>query len=251
MAEFQYQASDLEAMAGLNSYHTWILEEIRPFLGRHMAEIGAGIGTFTDILAKEHLRCNPNSQLKAFEPDSNLYQHLQDTLECKHSDLLRASRLLISQGYFQKSTRGFDTLIMINVLEHIADDGELIRLVHDSLEAGGTFVVFAPALPWLFSAFDRSVGHQRRYKKEDLRQLFINNGFAVLKLKYMDCLGVCPWYLRFVLGGSQSINPDLARIYDRWFVPVTRWLEILWEPCIGKNLLMVGQKKCSGSLGNQ
>ena len=242
MTAFQYQTSDLEAMAGLDGYYTWILDEIRPFLGTHMAEIGAGIGTFTDILAREHVHPRPNCQLRAFEPAGNLYPRLRENLASKHPDLVRASRLDTSNAYFQPSGAEFDTLIMINVLEHIADDAQGIRLAHDSLEAGGTLVVFTPALPCLFSAFDKAVGHHRRYKKEELRRLFLDNGFTVLKLKYMDCLGVCPWYLRFVVGGSLSINPGLARTYDKWFVPVTRCVETLWEPWIGKNLLVVGQK---------
>lgn len=70
-------------------------------------------------------------------------------------------------------------------------------------------------------------------------------GFAVVTAKYMDCLGVLPWYLLNVIGGSTSINPRLARLYDLYFVPVTRLVERLWRPRIGKNVLVVAQKNAS------
>ncbi len=242
VTEVVYHTSDLEALIGLSNYYGWILREIRPFLGLHMAEIGAGIGTFTDVIAREYLQDNQKARLEVFEPARNLHEQLRNTLHRNHSHLLQHERLIVLNDYFNTSKNRFDTVIMINVLEHIPQDGQIIRAVHESLGTGGTLIVFAPALQWLFSPFDESVGHQRRYSKESLKELFLQAGFALPKAKYMDCLGLCPWYLRFVWGGSLSINPRLARLYDRWGVPVTQWLEDRWEPRIGKNVLMVGRK---------
>jgi hypothetical protein len=75
-----------------------------------------------------------------------------------------------------------------------------------------------------------------------LEQIMRAGGFEVVAAKYMDCLGVLPWYLLNVIGGSTSINPRLARLYDRWFVPVTRWIEQFGPPRIGKNILIVARK---------
>jgi hypothetical protein len=112
---------------------------------------------------------------------------------------------------------------------------------------GGTFVVFVPALPWLYSALDRAVGHYRRYEKPHLEGLLRAGRFDVVKSRYMDCIGVLPWYLLNVVGGRTSINPRLAHLYDSWLVPVTRWIEELQNPWFGKNVLIVARKNAAGA----
>ncbi len=235
--------SDLEALAGLENYHGWILDEIRPYLGNRLAEIGAGIGTFTKLLVRAHLNPDPTARLEVFEPASTLCRRLRSDLEEAHTSLIQAGRLLVTEGYFQPSSRQYDTIIMINVLEHIQDDQESVCTVYQALSPGGTFVVYSPALQWLFSSYDEAVGHYRRYEMRALEQILVKAGFAVVAAKHMDYMGVLPWYLLNVIGGSTSINPHLARLYDRWFVPITRWMEGREGPCLGKNILMVGRKE--------
>lgn len=242
MTENESLTASLDKLAVLENYHQWILEEIRPFLGTRLVEIGAGTGTFTEFLVIAHLTSNPAAQLAAFEPSEHYYRKLQEKLRGRYPDLIQAGRLTATQGYLHASPQGFDTIVMINVLEHIEKDLDAVRTVHQSLAPGGTYITFVPALSWLYSPFDKAVGHYRRYEKTHLEEVLRQGGFTVVKAKYMDCMGVLPWYLLNVIGGSQSINPRLARLYDTWFVPVTKWMERLGEPCVGKNILMVGRK---------
>src|SRR5207244_311060 len=118
---------------------------------------------------------------------------------------------VLTEGYFQPSRDTCDTVVMINVLEHIEDDQDIVRMAHQSLVPGGALVIYSPALRWLYSSYDKAVGHYRRYEKNPLEDLLRAAGFAVDRAKYMDSLGVLPWYLLNVLGGSININPHLAR----------------------------------------
>lgn len=242
MTEYESLTASLDKLAALENYYRWILEEIRPFLGNRLAEIGAGTGTFTEFLITTHLASNPAAHLAAFEPSEHYYRKLYAKLCDRYPNLIQAGRLTATQGYFHASPKSLDTIVMINVLEHIANDLDAVRTVHQSLAPGGTYIAFVPALSWLYSPFDKAVGHYRRYEKTHLEEVFRKGGFTVVMAKYMDCLGVLPWYLLNVLGGSQSINPRLARLYDTLFVPVTKWVERLGEPYVGKNILMVGRK---------
>jgi SAM-dependent methyltransferase len=242
MTDFRYLSSDLEALAGLENYYRWIFEEIRPFLGSRLAEVGAGIGTFSDILASGHLRVSQAPRLTVFEPAVNLHPRLLDNLQRNHPALMEGRRLIVQNGYFSLYPREFDTVIMINVLEHIEDDAGVVRTVFDSLSPGGSLVLFVPALEWLMSDLDRAVGHYRRYEKHGLEKLLQKEGFEVVKNTYFDFLGIAPWYLFYVLGRSRSVTPRAARLYDRWGVPLTRWLERFLPPVVGKSLLMVGRK---------
>jgi SAM-dependent methyltransferase len=242
MTECERLTEILLSLDKIEKYYQWIGEEVHPFLGDRLVEIGAGIGTFTNVLVRSHVSCHPTARLEAFEPEGTLYQHLRKRLEAAHPDLLRAGRLTTTNGVFRSSPEQFDTVVMINVLEHIKDDQDAIRAAYHALAPGGACIVFVPALSWLYSALDRSVGHYRRYERTQLEQIMRAGGFEVVAAKYMDCLGVLPWYLLNVIGGSTSINPRLARLYDRWFVPVTRWIEQFGPPRIGKNILIVARK---------
>jgi len=234
--------ASLLSLDGLEQYYRWISDEAHPFMGDRLAEIGAGIGTFTDVLMRNHIAPRPTARLAVFEPERTLFQLLQERIERTCPELLCASRVVTTNGYFDSHPGQFDTVIMINVLEHIKDDQDMIRTVYHALSPGGACIVFVPALSWLYSPLDRSVGHFRRYELARLEQIMRESGFEVVAAKYMDCLGVLPWYLLNVIGGSTSINPRLARIYDSWFVPITRWIEQRWPPRIGKNVLVVARK---------
>ena len=246
MTECECLTANLLALDDLENYYRWVFEEVRPLFGDRLVEIGAGIGTFTVRLVRSHVSCHPTARLEVFEPEGTLYQHLRNRLETAHPDLLRAGRLTTTNGVFCSSPERFDTVIMINVLEHIEDDQASIRAAYHALVPGGRFVVFVPALPWLYSTLDREVGHYRRYEKPHLEGLLRTGRFDVVKSKYMDCLGVLPWYLLNVVGRRTSINPHLAHLYDTWFVPVTRWIEVLWNPWFGKNVLIVARKNAAG-----
>ena len=245
MTQCECLTASLLALDDLENYYRWLFEEVRPFFGERLAEIGAGIGTFTVRLVRSHVSGHPMARLEVFEPDGTLYQHLRKRLETAHSDLLREGRLTTTNAVFRSSPERFDTIIMINVLEHIEDDQASIRAAYHALVPGGTFIVFVPALPWLYSALDRAVGHYRRYEKPNLEGLLRAGRFEVVKSQYMDCMGVLPWYFLNVIGRCTSINPYLAHLYDTWFVPFTRWVEGLRNPWLGKNVLTVARKNAT------
>jgi SAM-dependent methyltransferase len=240
---FKYETSDLEALSDLTNYYQWIVDEIRPCLGARLAEIGAGIGTFTHFLIAGHIAHQPVASLRAFEPAANLYPVLQRRLHERHADLVDEGRVVAQSDYFRGAPGEFDTVILVNVLEHIEDDLACFREVHAALSPGGRIVIFVPALRWLFSELDRAVGHYRRYHKNQLHQALEASNFKIIKSSYFDVLGVLPWYLLNVLGRATTVNPRLARLYDRVGVPLTRWVEQLYSPAFGKNLLLIGEKR--------
>lgn len=242
MTDTPSPAYELDALKNLTNYYTWIFEESVPFLGSRIAEIGGGIGTFTSVLVHSHVLRHSTRSLEVMEPDPALYPVLVDRLQNRFHDLVQADRLRMTNGTFTVPPRPFDSIVMINVLEHIQDDEALLRTIHRSLAPGGTVIVFVPALQQLFSPLDKAAGHFRRYEKSQLRHILESSGFHVATAIYMDMAGVIPWYLIHVLGGSRTINARMARFYDRWGVPITKFIERCCGAPLGKNLLMIGQK---------
>ncbi len=227
-----YVGKDLEAMTFAVQYHQWILSEFEPYLGNSAAEVGAGTGNFTKLLVDRV------TQLEAFEPSRNMYQAL--ARQYADSSTVNTHNTLFehSQPQFAQS---FDSVIYVNVMEHVENDAHEFSIINSGLVPGGYALIFVPALSWLYSDFDRQVGHYRRYHKKDLRNLAMDAGFEIIKLKYFDVFGILPWYLAFVTF-KKSVSQKNVALYDKWIAPVAKKVERIVSPPVGKNLLLVAKK---------
>ncbi len=226
-----YPGKELEVMSRAVNYHRWIIDEVRPFLGDTVVEVGAGIGDVSRLLLG-----TPVARLLAFEPSVRLFAQLEKNLEGE-------SRIELINDFFRRDRLpdNVDSVVFINVLEHIEDDRAEIENVAGSIRPGAALVLFVPALSWLFSEADRSVGHFRRYHRKPLVGLVEACGFRVEKVRYFDMLGVIPWYLNFVLL-KNTFSPGSIGIYDTLAVPPMRLLERALRPPIGKNILLAARK---------
>lgn len=228
-----YFGKDLEAMSFANNYHRWILDEFRPYLGREIAEVGAGVGNFSDFLLHTDI-----AHLTAFEPSDNMYP----LLEQKFADVTRVDTL---NAFFEDVSSGFkdhfDSVLYVNVLEHIEHDATALQHAYQTLKGGGHLLVFVPALSFLYSDLDKQVGHFRRYSRDQLAAVAAGAGFTVRSVKYFDIVGIIPWYLAFVLMRRTATGTNVS-LYDRLVVPVMRRIEGLVRPPIGKNLILVARK---------
>jgi len=229
----EYAGRDLEAMDFAQRYHRWILDEFRPFLGKTIAEVGAGSGGFSELLLNE-----PIERLVAIEPSARMLGILERRLG---SDERLVTERAILAEVAEAYTGKVDTLVYVNVLEHIQDDRAELSLAHGTLRPGGHVCIFVPALPWLYSEFDRSIGHHRRYWKEELIGKVGAAGFEVRKARYFDFAGVLPWFVVYRLLG-RTLASGHVQHYDRYVVPVMRRLEGAITPPIGKNVLLVARK---------
>jgi len=135
-----------------------------------------------------------------------------------------------------------DSIIYVNVLEHVPDDEGELRAVHRALAPGGRVFIFVPAFRWLYGGFDRRVAHVRRYTRPELEGKCAAAGFHVLKSVYFDLAGVAPWWIKYRLLKSDSMEPGLVKLYDRCFVPLVKVAERVVPPPLGKNVLLVAEK---------
>jgi len=228
----QYFGRDLEAMSFAANYHRWVLDAFRPYLGRHAAEVGAGAGSFSALLLEQV------QHLTAFEPSANMYALLRE----RFAGDGRVETVNATFGEACNRLEGrLDSVVYVNVLEHVEQDGAELALVHRALRQGGHALLFVPALPFLFSDLDRAMGHVRRYRRDGLVTLVGQAGFTVRKAVYFDCAGIIPWYVAYVLL-RRTMTGGQVSLYDRLVVPVMRRIESLVPPAWGKNLLVIAQK---------
>jgi hypothetical protein len=135
-----------------------------------------------------------------------------------------------------------DTIIYVNVLEHIEDDAGELEKVYETLAAGGHCLIFVPAFMSLYGAFDEKVGHFRRYTKNELEEKAGRAGFKVVKSRYFDFAGIFPWYIKYKLLKLDSLKGGAVTAYDKFAVPVTKQFERFLKFPAGKNILTILQK---------
>jgi SAM-dependent methyltransferase len=133
-----------------------------------------------------------------------------------------------------------------NVLEHIEDDVEILSEMYNKLIPSGIVAIFVPALPFLFSDFDRQVGHFRRYKKSELASKVTSAGFEIISIQYFDSVGIITWWLMKLIGvrpNSKNSISILMSIYDNLIFPISRVIDLCGMSKIaGKNLILLGRK---------
>jgi SAM-dependent methyltransferase len=238
---FTYAGRELEAMNVAENYHRWILKVFQPYLGKHLVEVGAGIGSFAEMILANH-KCETFS---AVEPSKDIY----DTLRSRISTHKTGARVTAYHGCFDqvapllKSSQPPDTAIYVNTLEHIANDRAELKTVHETLTQNGCLLLFVPALPWLHGSFDDLVGHYRRYKKRELEEKLVEAGFEVVASRYFDLVGIAPWWIKYRLLRSNNMEAGAVKFYDRFVVPAVRRIEAVVPPLIGKSIIAVGCKR--------
>jgi phospholipid N-methyltransferase len=223
-------------MALAVNYSRWIFDRLRPFIGKHIVEVGAGMGSFTKIL----LETQPES-MTLLEPSANLFPILSErlpTLDVRGIADARAATLAQAFGA-TNPPRQPDTAIYVNVLEHIADDEQELRALHSILPVSGRLLIFVPANPWLMGTMDHHLRHFRRYKLDELVMKCRSAGFRIQLAEYFDVIGIVPWWLSYCLLKSDRMEPASVQLYDRMVVPISRMLERFITPPIGKSVIMV------------
>jgi SAM-dependent methyltransferase len=221
----------LEQLEAAVHYNEWIGEKIRPFLGAYNIEIGAGQGTITQILAKTHRMVVTETSRAGF--------HQLEKRFATHPNILGIETDFLSI----KGERSIDCIYSSNVLEHIEDDLAILKHAAALLKPDGFFVAYVPAGQWLYSDYDRLLGHVRRYGKSDRKRIldFIKRDRLPLELmhfRYCNPIGALGWLVKMKMLGQTQIKPEDALIFDK-LVPFVKWLDKFFSALGGQNALIV------------
>lgn len=217
----------LESLGSAGALNRWILSHFEPHLGNRVLEAGCGTGNMTKLLLKRERLVAVDIDSHYCEKLRRRYGHLSN-LQVEQVDLEDAAAVR-ALGF-----EAFDTVVSINVLEHVADDVKAASLLADALEPGGNLLVLVPAQPDLYSAADVAMGHHRRYEPTGLRTLLEGAGLEVTSIREFNRLGVVGWRFNKITGRS-DIAPWQARLYGA-IVPLARRLDDLG---VGRGLSLV------------
>jgi SAM-dependent methyltransferase len=212
-------------------YRQYQYELIEPHIGRSILEIGSGLGDFTRQFADriDYLAVS----------DSDPY--CIDQLTLAYSGRTDVDVLEIELPGHIDVRRKVDTVLLMNVLEHIQDDVLALRTLAGCADAGGRLVIWVPAYEQLYGDFDRLVGHCRRYTPATLRRAVEAAGLRPVLCRPVNFLGGLAWWLavrRLKVGHAST---RLVATYDSVVVPVTRMLERFLRLPFGQSVLCVAE----------
>jgi 2-polyprenyl-3-methyl-5-hydroxy-6-metoxy-1,4-benzoquinol methylase len=237
--KIEYVGKDLEAMSFAVNYHKWILDEFRPFLGKRVVEVGAGTGSFSELLLQENI-----DSFSLVEPSEMFESLTTNVSQIKNGAPVDFYNSIFSEAAAEICEKQKpDSIIYVNVLEHIENDAAELKHIYRTLDKGGRCFIFVPALMWLYGEFDRKIGHFRRYTKSEVEEKCQSAGFKVLKSKYFDFGGIAPWFVKYKVLKSDSLDSGAVTLYDKIAVPFVKGMENFVNVPLGKNVLLVAEKQ--------
>ena len=212
------------------NYLSWIAALCRPHLGHHVLEVGAGLGAIT-------ARYEQGRNVVANDLSATCVRALRQRFADSPNISVDDSDL---RAY--DSSERFDSVLLVNVLEHIADDVAALQGLGRMLVPGGNIIVYVPALNGLYGPWDEKVGHYRRYSVWRLRQVFTQARLELVELRWVNLLAIPAW-AAFSRGNvdDQQRNGQLLSLWDRTAVPAGRLVESRVRMPIGLNVFGVGR----------
>jgi SAM-dependent methyltransferase len=234
MTDFTYVGSELELFAAVGNWKSYWSGRIGPFVVGDVIEVGAGIGSNTPFLDP-----GGNRRWVCLEPDPLLLTRLKGALN-RTAGSCRYETVCSTLQNFDPDQR-FDTIIYIDVLEHIQNDREELDIAASRLRPGGRIIALAPAHQWLFTPFDAAIGHFRRYNRIMLRSIS-PAGLTLEYLSYLDSGGLIASAANLLFLRQSMPSERQLRFWDHWIVPVSQVLDKLLLYSVGKSIAAVWRK---------
>jgi SAM-dependent methyltransferase len=225
----KYPGGELELFRDAVNWKRYWAALIRPDIGHRVLEVGAGIGGSTAFL-----RRGDEARWVCLEPDRSLADRLRAALP-DNCELHCGTLTELQQSDL------FDTILYIDVLEHIEDDAGELRRAAARLLPQGRIIVLAPAWPLLHSAFDAAVGHHRRYTRPMLNVL-TPPATRMIRAIYADSVGLLTSLANRLLLRESLPSARQIRIWDRVMVPASRFLDVFLGRTLGKTVIAIWQK---------
>lgn len=220
----------LESMSMAPRYNQWILKKFDIHLKGDILEIGSGIGNFTKLLAKYG---NVWASDISNEYLSKIKLEIPEIKGVGIADIERGK-------YFFKSQK-FDSIVCLNVVEHIKNDDQAILNLQRLLKPKGILVLIVPSGANLYGKIDEAIGHFRRYDKVQLEKKLYKRGFKIMNKRILNFIGGIGWWVSGKLLKQSIVKKNNVKIFNL-ISPFFLLIERFWEPPMGTSILMIARK---------
>jgi SAM-dependent methyltransferase len=226
----------LEHLNEARRLNQWIYDYIEPYLGRTVLEVGCGIGNVTEFLVSSDRR-----RVVSIDIEPEYVEIVARKFQDRKS--FRALRGDITDGSFVRelAPAAYDTVVCLNVLEHIRDDEQTLESFRDLLTDNGRLILLCPAHPRLYGTMDQHLGHFRRYSRKGLEALLVRIGFKPVAGFHFNSFSVPGWFINGKILGRRHASPAQIRIVEL-VVPFFRFWEDRIKLPFGLSILTIARK---------
>ena len=228
--------ANLEMISASSRFNDWMYKRIKTGLREKMGnilEVGSGLGTISEKLIRD---MGPSSHITLTDISVRYVQ----LLSIKYSSFknVSVSRMDLNTGedYSKIGYEKYDSIIAINVLEHVRDDQLALREIYKMLKTGGILVILVPCNKFLYNVIDKGLGHFRRYTKKELCSKINETSFTILCMHYFNTVGMVGWYLNGNLLKKAGISPTASKWFDR-LVPLLDCFDRVTSKMTGLSLI--------------
>ncbi|HEX2973937.1 MAG TPA: glycosyltransferase [Tepidisphaeraceae bacterium] len=196
----------LASLSRAHRFNRWMADTLRPYLGDRILEVGAGIGNLTAQFL-------PRDRYIASDCDE-LHLNVLRGMASRRLGLNVARVDAISPGDFDQLRGDVDTVVCLNVLEHISESDSVLQSFHNVLRPGGRAIILVPQGPWLYSPLDSCLSHVKRYTRQDLNEAVIRAGFEVETLFDFNRIGAIGWLLNGKVLRRRQMAKYQLKLFD-------------------------------------
>lgn len=222
--------STLESMSQAVWYNQWTSKKFSTFVKGDILEVGCGIGNFTAFLTKY-------GKVWAIDINKEYVEKTKQMIKGK----AKVGFGDIENGKYFFGGQKFDSIICLNVLEHVQDDDRALRNVYNLLKNGGILVLLVPAHKFLYGEIDRFIGHFRRYDFSEVRNKLTKVGFEVKNSRRLNFLGAVGWFIAGKLFKENKVKEGNIKMFNL-IAPIFLFFEDLINPPIGTSILLIVKK---------
>ena len=232
--QHKYPGRELPLFETATNWKKYFTSLIRKYIKNKVLEVGAGLGTSTLILND-----NAASEWILLEPDE---EHAIE-IEKKISSHQLPSNCRLIRGTLNQLPGGlkFETILYIDVLEHIHEDRNELKIAAEFLNDGGYLVVLSPAFQFLYNRFDAAIGHYRRYTINQLKQI-TPSYMKLVKIHYLDSAGFFSSLANRLFLNQSYPTPKQISFWDKWMIPVSRITDPILLHSFGKTILAIWKR---------
>ena len=222
----RYDPSTLETVSIAKNWKSYWVSALQSYIAGDVLEVGAGLGTNTALINNPQVR-----SIHCMEPDEALAVRMRAAPQMQGVTVEVGTIGSVSPG-------SFDSILYLDVLEHIEDDKLELAQAFSILRPGGHLIVLAPALQALYSPFDRTIGHYRRYDRKSLQRCS-PPASRLEKMAYLDCVGLLASGANKLLLKQSAPSRRQILFWDRYMVPASKVLDPLLGYRLGKSIAAV------------
>jgi SAM-dependent methyltransferase len=229
----RFAADDLQQMKLARRYQQWVYSLLEPYIGSRVFEVGSGIGTMTQPLlerAELVFGIEPNEACNGALLAA-VGTHPRFVFRPWHIEACEIDLLL---------KQAFDTVVCVNVLEHIEDDVHALKLFGSVVAArAGCVLLLVPAVPAAYGPLDAALGHHRRYTRRGLTDVIERAGLTPRVVRYSNFIGLLGWYYNAKISRIAKHSDTQIQMFDTLVAPWASHLERIIHPPVGLSLIAV------------